>query len=131
MKFDKQTAKATRDLITKELEALGKRIGVEFSVGACSYSDIEMSYKLVVKTGDKAAVVAEHKKTFETYAKLYGFEPEDFGKEFTHSRETWTIEGFELKRAKFNLRGKRVSDGKVALFVSDQIAKQFHPVTVA
>ena len=124
MGFTKQEAQKMREEINAALTDLGKRLNVDIHAGSCSFSDTEINFKMKVTTADKAAVELKTRKDFEQFATLYGFEPQDFGKEFTAQGNVYTVAGFAPRRSKFNLMGRRVSDGKIFLFVADEIAKR-------
>jgi hypothetical protein len=126
--FDKIIAKKLREEIDMALKTLGEKYDISFDTGSCTYSETEMSYKLRVKINDKEAIRAKEIADWNSHCEIFGFKKEDLGKEFTSRFEKYSIVGFELKRSKFDLRAKRISDGKTMLFVSSDIVKKIHGV---
>lgn len=125
--FDKVIAAKMRDELNAALESVAKKYDVSVHVGNCTFSDIEMNYKLNVKTNDKGAMEEKNRKEWNSYCELYGFQKDDLGKKFMMNGKEYTIEGFALNRSKFNLKGTSVRDGRKMLFPSDNVAKQLHP----
>ncbi len=126
-KFDRTIAQKLRTEIDEALKPLNAKYGIEIYTGSCTYGDTEMHYKLQVKVTDKEAIQAKKTDEWNKYCELYGFRKEDLGKIFKVRFEDYKIVGIEPKRAKYDLRAERVSDGKVVLFVSRDISKKLHP----
>ena len=126
--FDKVIAAKLRDEINTALETLAKKYGFEIRAGNCSYSETEIKYRLEVKSTDKEVLAQKEKKTWDTYCKYHGFEKSDLGKTFLSKGKVYKIVGLEVSRSKFNLKAQD-ADGKIMLFVDEQIAKKLHPET--
>jgi len=124
-KFDKVVAKALRDEIDAALKSVGEKYDITFHAGSCRFSEIEMTYKLVVKTNDNEAVEEKNKKDWARYCEIRGFDVEDFGKTFESRGSEYTIVGFEMSRSKYDLKARKTSNGQIYCFVSEQIAKKF------
>ena len=122
--FDKVIARQLREDIDSALISLGKKYDITFHTGSCSYSQVEMTYKLKVTVNDKKALQAKEAEEWNNHYELFGFKKDDLGKKFVMSSTEYMITGFNLKRSKFNLRGKRLNDGKTFLFVASDIAKK-------
>lgn len=122
--FDDVTASKIRDEVNVALIALGKRFDITFHAGACRYSDTEMNYKLKVTINDQKILQAKKSDEWNKYCQLYGFKKEDFGKTFIFQNDRYKIVGINTKKPKYNLEGERLSDGKVFLFVSENVAKK-------
>lgn len=124
MKFDKATAVKLRDEIENALKAIGEKHGIKINTGSCTFSELEINFKLHLKNSDPEAIKNKRKEDWEMYCKLYNFEKEDLGKEFTTpDGQKYRILGLNLKRQKYDLIAVNLSDKRESLFVSAQIAR--------
>ena len=125
--FDKEFARKFREMINENLKELAEEHGVTINAGSCSFSETEMKFRLEVKTTDKEVLAMKEKTTWDNNCKWSGFEQTDFGATFEVRGEKYQIVGLDIGRSKFDLKGKKLSNGKVYLFQSSQIAKKLHP----
>lgn len=98
MKFDKIEFENFRRSIKAAVESVEKEYGVEVDFGNISYEQNKFTIKTTVFNGSAEENV---KNNFFKYANLYGFEPEDLGKEFVFDKEKVKIVGFEPSRRKY------------------------------
>jgi hypothetical protein len=103
---------------------LGKKFDVTFHAGTCRYSETEMNYKLKVTINDQKILQDKKLSDWNKYYQLYGFRKEDFGKKFILQGNQYKIVGLNVKKPKFSLEGERVEDGKIFLFIAEDIAKK-------
>lgn len=123
MQFDKVVAKKLRDELNEAVQSVAKKYDLTILVGSCRFSQTEIKYGLEVKTNDTGAIESKAREEWNNYCKLIGFTPEQFGANFKVRGEEYKIVGFNLRKSKFDLSAKRVSDGKVFGFRSEDIIK--------
>ena len=126
--FDRVAAKKIREEIDLALEGVGKKYNIDIHAGSCRFSEIEMSYKLKVQVKDVAAVEEKNAKEWARSCEIRGFAVEDLGKTFMSRGSEYEITGLELGRRKYDLKAKKLDNGKEYLFASEQIAKKFKKV---
>lgn len=81
----------------KDLEA-----PFEIKVGGIKYGENDATVKLTaLHRADSGEVFNPDEAAFKSLAKLYDFEPEDFGKKFTVRGTTYKITGLASRRPKY------------------------------
>lgn len=102
--------------IGKELEALGKRLGIKLSVGGGQYGADQLTIKVVATPGDPAVADAAAKQKFATSCHYYGLKAEDFGAIFTSQGKRYKLTGVSPSRPKYPISGECLSTGKTYKF---------------
>lgn len=81
-----------RKVIDKALISVGKEYGIEIRCGKAKYRQYDFCFEL---TGFiKTEAVDGPREIFNQYADLYGFSPDDYGKEFTLGGKQYRFTGF-------------------------------------
>ena len=115
-KFDLNNVKALSKEMEKELAAIAAKYGLKIVQGVGGkYDAAKVSFKFEVAVTDTATVTDEEKKLFEMYARLYSFEPEDYGRVATNPLDgkSYAILGFNTRKHKNGLKVRCVQDGKM------------------
>lgn len=94
----KKNLQIYRKAIDKALIAVGKELGLEFKCGSAEYSDYDFTIKLkgVVKTD----TVDGRRELFRQQAPLFGFEADDYGREFVDNGKRYRFIGFNVRSKK-------------------------------
>jgi hypothetical protein len=114
--FTRDNLRELRPKLEAALKAFGDENGIVLSFGSISFSGNECHTKLKMATMGEAtdadeAIEVMEKTKFERYAKMFGLEPEHFGKEIRVRNELFTISGIAPNRPKFPINATR-ADGK-------------------
>lgn len=114
--FNHANVRELRPKLDAALKVLGDELGIAFHIGSMSFLGKECNVKLKLTAMGECdnaddALEAMEKTKFERYAKMFGLEPEHFGKEIRVRNEVFTISGIAPNRPKFPINGTR-SDGK-------------------
>jgi hypothetical protein len=112
--IDSKTLKVLRPEIEKALKDLGGRFGIDFSLGRGTYNHSGVNGSLVLEMAarDEASGKSGAQVLFERHAPLFGLKPDDFGREFTHSRKRFKIVGINPNSKVNCLTIARLPDGK-------------------
>ena len=109
MNFTKSGFDAFRKDVENALKTVEEKHGVKVSCGAITYGSYDFSMKMnVVKHG----AVDGARKLFEQHCASYGFEKDDYEREFVLNGVKFQLVGFNPKSPKNCCSIKRVSDGK-------------------
>jgi hypothetical protein len=125
--FDKRTTKTLQEASVEALQEVARRYGVEVCQHGGSIDTGEVTLKFKFKVTDPAAKEAAERGKFEMYAPSFGLKAAHYGARFFsgRDREAYTLVGFEPKRSRYPLRGRRVRDGKEMLF-TEVVLMQIH-----
>ena len=91
--------KKFRDDFAQAVKSLEKEYDVSISLGSITYSDMDFTSKIIVKStseGAKHEKVENKKKEFTACAAMFGFKPEDYNREFTLQGKVFKLIGFNL-----------------------------------
>jgi hypothetical protein len=119
--------------ISSELVALGKRHGLDLSVGGGSIGGESLTIKVVATSTDKTAVEAAAKRKIDFEGRFLGLTGEDYGTVFTTGRDSYRFTGVSGGRPKYPISAERVYDGKGFKFpryVAQQIIAARKPAAV-
>jgi len=101
-KLDRPTVKYIRKRLEAAVKPLAEELGVVIDLGSCTFqtSNCRFQLKVAVLNSDGEAMTEEI-DSFRSNAKLFGFEPDDLGKEFIYRRQSYTICGLKPKSRKY------------------------------
>jgi len=112
MEISKQSLGKLETEIKEVLSPLEEKYEVKFDFGSGKYTDTSATLQLKVATLSKDGTARTLEwEEFKIWAKTYGFELEDFGKEFMSNGVKYRISGLKRRRRKFPIAATRVSDG--------------------
>ena len=96
------TVQHIRKRLTAAVKPLAGEIGAVIDLGNCTFSENNCRFKLNVALldGDGKAIT-EEADCFKNNAKLFGFEPDDFGRKFTFRGQSYTVCGLKPKSSKY------------------------------
>lgn len=103
MNINKESLKEFRKDLDEIIKPLEEKYGVTIDLGSISFSDIEFSTKINVKNNEINGKSVEQYE-FEKVCHLYGFKPEDYGKEFKQKDETFKFVGFNINSPKYKYK---------------------------
>jgi hypothetical protein len=111
-KLDKPTVKYIGKCLKTAVKPLEKELGVTIDLGNCTFRASNCRFQLRVSVLDSSGKpITEETDSFRSNAKLFGFEPDDLGKEFTLQGQSYTICGLKPKSRKYPVIA-RSGDGK-------------------
>lgn len=108
-----------------ELQDIEKEYGIKISLGNCTYSDSNATFKLEVSDiGDNGEVMTKEAEDFKRRASLYGLSPKDLGRVIKDplSGEEYTIIGLKTRSTKYPILAKG-KNGKTYKFPVDVIKR--------
>jgi hypothetical protein len=108
----KELCKNFRNDFNTAMKELESKYGIAITLGNISYCSTDFSAKITANvTGDEAK--EKEKAEFESYAKFYGFEPEDYGKEMTLQGKRFKFVGFNHRCSKNICSIMEITTGKL------------------
>lgn len=108
MDFTKNGFDQFRFDLQEAFAAVGKRHDISIKHGKITYSDTSFSFKVECVKTDVGDV---KKSEFEKFCKLYGLEPEDYGRQFILEGKTYRLDGLNLNAQKYRCRCTELSSG--------------------
>lgn len=121
MTIDRPFVKLLREKLQKKVEELEAEFQLSIHVGNATFSETNVNFKIeCAAINDKGEVLDRASEDFKSYARLYGLQPEDLGKSFTWSGDSYTITGLNSRSSKHPIIVER-KDGKKFKFSADQI----------
>ena len=121
-KFDRETAKEFRTPLQAALDEVAKKFGVVISVGNCSFTAINMSYKIeIAAVNADGKVELKEAASFRQMAPLLGMKAEDLGRTFVLNGSTYTLLGYCSRRPKFAMLVEK--SGKQMLLTTEAVKK--------
>jgi hypothetical protein len=101
-KLDKPTVKYLRERLRTIVKPLAQELGVAIDLGNCSFAANNCRFQLKVALLDSSGeAITEDADCFRVNAKLFGFEPDDLGREFSFQGQPYTICGLKPKSCKY------------------------------
>lgn len=101
-KLDKPTVKYIRKRLKTAVKPLARELGVAIDIGNCTFNASNCRFQLKVAVLDSnGKPITEEIDSFRSNAKLFGFEPDDLGREFIFQGQSYTICGFKPKSRKY------------------------------
>ena len=119
--MNRGTARNISERVMETLRSLEDELGVTFSQGNGSYDSATFSMKIIaaIDSVDGSSRTPEM-IAFEQKAMIYGFEPSDLGKPFTHAGDTYKIVGLKSKSRKYPILGED-AQGKTFKFTANLV----------
>jgi len=121
--FDRPTLKLLRNEIDEALAKVGQKYGVTFQGGNIRYT--AESFKMQISAATKG-VNGESEpaevKDFKNSCFIYGMTPNDLGRQFLVSGESYKLIGYKPKNHKYPFVGQR-ADGKRFKFTLETVRR--------
>lgn len=100
-KFTRTNLEGIRKEFDSHMQEFEKKTGVEIKLGKINYQEYSFKANISATLSNKKEDLekkkeAEAKHDFETFAKDFGLEPEDYGKVFKFKGSTFKVVGFNL-----------------------------------
>ncbi len=106
-KLDRPTVKYIRKRLEAAVKPLAEELGVVIDLANCTFKTNNCRFQLKVAVLDPdGKAMTEESESFRSSAKLFGFEPDDLGKEFMYRRQSYTICGLKPKSRKYPVIGQ-------------------------
>ena len=100
--MDKPTVQYIRKRLQAVIEPLAEELGVAIDLDHCTFQTSNCRFQLKVAVIDSdGKPMTEDADAFRRNAKLFGFEPDDLGKEFIFQGQPYTICGLRPKSRKY------------------------------
>jgi hypothetical protein len=129
-RMDRTIAKRLGDDLEKAAQEVAKKYGVVAARRSGSFSDMQFTTKIEFAITETADGKSPAQVEFERYAKIFGLEAEDYGKEIVLQAERFTIAGIRPKASKNCISIKRVSDGKGFVCSVEVVNRKLNRVAV-
>jgi hypothetical protein len=97
MEFNNIYFKKFREDCNAALKSVAEKYNLSINVGHISYSDDTFSAKMECQKTDAGDIGL---KEFKRYCQLFGFQKEDYNREFTMDGRRFKLVGFNLKSPK-------------------------------
>lgn len=127
MSFTQFNRAGHRDLSTQiaaELEALGQRLGVSFSVGGGTIGASDLTIKIIAKSADPMVAETQAKKDLDTYGRYYGLVGADYGTTFSGANGgMYKLTGVSPSRPKYPIDAVCVRTGRAFKHTQSVVAK--------
>ena len=113
MPFDRPTFRTLLDALQSALNAVGKKLGVQITVGRASYTETLATIKLEAGIlGADGVAESGMEADFKRLAVCFGLQPTDLQRSFTEGTTTWKIIGLKPRSRQYpvigaNQNGKR------------------------
>ncbi len=124
--LDRSEFKHLAEDIKHALEPVAEKYGITIDPGNISYTDLDATMKLKLKTNG----VDYEKKKFNQHCQRYGFDPEDYLKEYTVGGYSYQLIGFNPKASKYPVIIKG-SDGAKYKVTTDYVLRHIKKEVMA
>jgi len=101
-----------RKKLQAALEKVSEELGWKLSLGSCKYSSVAEFKLEAAPIGDTGEAVSKVAEDFKKLARVYGFKPEDLGRQFQYGGYRFELLGLNIKYRKYPVLAKRIQDGK-------------------
>lgn len=119
--FDRATCRLVSQKIEAALQPLAEELGVAIRSKGGSYSGGHYTLKVeVAAVGEDGSVQTKEADAFKSLATLYGFTPEDLGREFKMGSKSYKIAGLRTKAPRRPILGESES-GKMFCFAAADV----------
>jgi len=131
MKITSALLKQFRQKANEALKSVGEELGISIEVhGSISYThggeEANAKLKLLsitVGNDGQEAVHDPEAEDFKRFASLYGFKPEDLGRQFTSRGKTFEITGLKLSRKKYPVSAREVGTDRQYKFPATDVKR--------
>lgn len=114
--------KILRAEIDAALAQVAAKHDVQIKLGTGRFSAANASFKMEVATKTEEGMTLSSEVTaFKAQARIFGLDPEDFGKTFHSGGKTYTISGLVPRRPKFPVLANCLEDGKRYKFPAENV----------
>jgi hypothetical protein len=100
----------------KALVAVAEQFGISASYKSGSFArdgaNATLKFEIVAPDAETGETLSREAQEFKSLGHVFGFEPDDLGREFTVRRTVYKISGLKSSRPKYPISVVRVSDGK-------------------
>ena len=110
--FNRQGHRTLCEEISRELTALGQRLGVTFSVAGGNIGTTDLTMKVVATSADPQVAERNARRELDVYGGYYGLKGDDYGAVFTVQGKRFKLTGVSPSRPKFPLDGECLRTGK-------------------
>jgi hypothetical protein len=101
-KLDRPTVKHITKRLETAVKPLAEELGVVIDIGSCTFNTSNCRFQLRASVLDcDGKAITEESESFKSNAKLFGFEPDDLGKEFAFRGQSYNICGLKPKSRKY------------------------------
>ena len=118
----KQQFSSFRSDVNTALKEVATKYGITLSAGSIKYGTNEFTCRLEGKRKEVDGKPFEQAE-FEKYAKLYGFEPTDFGRCFTSGGKRYKIVSLKTKNRSYPIIAKNVGTGTSYKFAAEDVLR--------
>jgi hypothetical protein len=108
-----------RTEIEDALKGIAEKYEMEIKAGSMNYTDNSFSLKIEGHVKLVEGGKAYEQEQWNRHCKYYGFEEQDYGKEFTSSGKTFVLTGFAIKSSKYPVLAKNKTNGTTFKFTED------------
>lgn len=110
--FNRAGHKTLSAEITRELQDLGSRLGLDISASGGTIGETELVVKVTAKTNDRQAILDNEKRDFGILCSHVGLKPGDYGLEFNYANTRFRLTAVKPSRPKYPLLGYDIRKGK-------------------
>lgn len=114
--FDKTNCRLITAKMLEALKPLADELGISFKQKSGSFLATNFTLKIEASVkNENGEVVLKEVEEFKKYANLYGFKPEDLGRQFEWGGKTYAIHGLSARSRQYPILGKD-SKGRIFKF---------------
>lgn len=121
MKFDRKGFDSFRNDLTEAVKAVEETHQVKLEAGSIRFDDLGFTMGTTWKRSD----IDANKIDFERNCALYGFQPEDYQREFSSRGIRYILSGFSRSSRKYACICKEVSTGNTVTYTADGVRNAF------
>lgn len=115
-RIEKAQLSILQDRLKEAVETFTKEFGLDVHYNGCRYDTLTYEPKLVFKVKVTADGKSAERAEFDRNATYFNVPKTAYNKTFTLRGMTYKLVGFNLRRSKYCVKGRRVTDDKVFLF---------------
>lgn len=115
-KFNKNNLPRLRAAMNSALKEVGEKFGITVEVGSASYRPHETTFRVKLSMLNEDGDSLQGHNDFVSYAPMYGFDENDFGRVFTTEKGDFRIIGWNRRRHRYPVEAIQVSSGKPYIF---------------
>ena len=130
--FNPNNLKMLDTKMQKVLDDVAKECGIVIKVTGCTYNHQNAAFKIKVATIVNGEVQTKEAQDFKHQAKLYGFKPEDLGREFIDRKgRKCIITGLLTRRWKYPIQYQVVKTKQMIVSTSHAVLRQLGEPEIA
>lgn len=124
--FNKENLKQTREYLNNKFEEIFKETGIRFSIGNITFENESFRTTMEAKL-NITSQVDKDKQEWDMYCTMFGFEREDFGREFESQGQTYMICGIKKYAETKPVVACLKSDPSKKYIFHKDLRKKLHP----